>query len=363
MHLRRLGLSFSKKMLSNQNKPLVSVINVTWNGKELLAKYLPSLKDLNYSNYEVIVVDNASCDKSVEFVKNNYPEFRIIANKTNLGTAEGSNVAISQSRGEYIFWVSNDMEFDREILNHLVACCESDPKIGIATVKMRRIKNDACIDEIDSVGANLDIFGFPCSRGIGEKDKGQYDSLSDVFFSFGGAMFIRKELLSIIGGYDSDYLTLADDIDLCWRAHLAGFRVVVEPKAFLYHQVSATLGKTHNRAQKRYLSERNTLRTLLKNYSLGYLFFILPVYLLILFMEIAFFSLLGKFQIAKSGFSALGWNISHFKDTLGLRKKVQNFRKLKDSRILSLMLKRPEKIRLFFDFVFNSKAERWNNYF
>ena len=363
MHPRRLWLSFLKKMSSNQNNPLVSVVNVTWNGKELLTKYLPGLKNLNYSNYEVIVVDNASRDRSVEFLRQNYPEFRIVENKTNLGTAQGSNVAISQARGKYIFWVSNDMEFDSNILCHLVSRCETDKSIGICTVKMLKIKNDKCIKEIDSVGANLDIFGFPASRGINEKDCGQCDESTDIFFSFGGALLIRKDLLSVIGGYDPDYLTLADDIDLCWRVHLAGFRVVVEPKAFLYHRVSATLGKTHNRAQKRYLSERNTLRTLLKNYSLGYLFFILPVYLFILFLEIGFFVFLGKFEIAKSGFKSLGWNISHFKDTLARRRKVQAFRKVKDSQIVSLMLKRSEKIRLFFDFVFNSKTDRWSSYF
>ncbi len=349
--------------MSHKNFPLVSVVNVTWNGKEFLKKHLPSLKNLKYPNYEVIIVDNASGDGSVEFVKENYPEFKIIQNKANLGTAEGSNVAIAQAKGEYIFWVSNDMEFDPYILNHLVARCQSDETIGICTVKMLRIKNEQFVDEIDSVGANLDILGFPASRGINEKDSGQHDQVADVFFSFGGAMFIRKSLLSIIGGFDSDYLTLADDIDLSWRAHLAGFRVVVEPKAYLYHRVSATLSKTHNRAQKRYISERNTLRTLLKNYSFFYLVLILPSYLTILLFEAMFFLLVGKIKIATSGPKALLWNILHFRDTLALRRKVQSFRKVKDSVIVAKMFKRFEKIRLFFDFIIHSKSDRWVNYF
>jgi len=349
--------------MGQENNPLVSVVNVTWNGKEFLEKHLPSLKNLKYPNYEVIIVDNASTDGSVEFVRENYPEFKIIQNKTNLGTAQGSNAAISQTQGKYIFWVSNDMEFDPYILDHLVTRCQEDKSIGICTVKMLRIRNEELVDEIDSVGADLDILGFPASRGINEKDLGQYDQAADIFFSFGGAMFIRKSLLSIIGGYDPNYLTLADDIDLCWRGHLAGFRVVVEPKAFLYHRVSATLGKTHNRAQKRYISERNTLRTLLKNYSRGYLFLILPAYLTILFLETMFFLLVGKIKIATSGFKALLWNLFHYKDTLALRKKVQNFRKVKDSAIVIKMLKRFEKIRLFFDFLIHPKADRWVSYF
>jgi len=349
--------------MNEKNNPLVSVVNVTWNGKQFLKKHLPSLKNLEYPNYEVIIVDNASTDGSVEFVRENYPEFKIIQNKTNLGTAQGSNVAIAQAKGEYIFWVSNDMEFDPYILNHLVARCQEDKSIGICTVKMLRIKNEEFVNEIDSVGADLDILGFPASRGINEKDLGQYDQVIDVFFSFGGAMFIRKSLLSIIGGYDSDYLTLADDIDLCWRAHLAGFRVVAEPKAYLYHRVSATLGKTHNRAQKRYISERNTLRTLLKNYSRGYLFLILPSYLTILLLETMFFLLVGKIMIATSGPKVLLWNLFHYKDTLALRKRVQAFREVKDKAIVAKMLKRSEKIRLFFDFLIYPKADRWQRYF
>jgi len=349
--------------MDNNAKPLVTVVNVSWNGKNFLEKHLPSLKGLNYPNYEVIVVDNASTDGSVEFVEKNYPEFKIIKNKKNLGTAEGSNVAIPQARGKYIFWVSNDMEFDPEIINHLVRRCEEDTSIGICTVKMLRIKDDKLVKEIDSVGADVDIFAFPASRGINEADTGQWDYPVDVFFSFGGAMFIRKEVLDIIGGYDPDYLTLADDIDLSWRCHLAGYRVVVEPKAFLYHRVSATLGKTHNRGQKRYLSERNTLRALLKNYSLGYLIFILPFYFLILMAEIVFFMLMGKFRIARWLTKAVNWNISRFAQTLKMRKRVQSFRKVRDSQIVKMMLKRSEKIRLFFDFFCHSKEERWAGYF
>lgn len=343
--------------------PLVSVVNVTWNGKEFLQAHLPSLKNLKYSNYEVIIVDNASTDGSVEFVRNNYPEFKIIQNKENLGTAEGSNVAVNVAKGKYIFWVSNDMEFDPSILDYLVKRCEENNSIGICTVKMRRIKNGRLIREIDSVGADVDIFGFPASRGINKPDNGQYDYPTDLFFSFGGAMFIRKKVLEEIGGYDSDYFTLGDDIDLSWRVHLAGYRVVAEPKALLYHRVSATLETTHSRAQKRYLSERNTLRTLLKNYSKGYLIFILPLYFSILLLEVCFFIIVGKPSIAKAGINAVVWNIKHFRDTLEKRRRAQNLRKVKDGDIWKLMLKRSDKIRIFFDYLFNRKAEHWSGYF
>lgn len=344
--------------------PLVSIIVINYNGKNLLEKFLPSVINLDYPNYEVIVVDNASTDGSVEFLKNSYREFKIIQADENYGTAEGSNLGARCAQGEYIFFISNDMELDKNILNYIVQRTENDPKIGICTCKMRRITEEGeKLDIVDSVGGDLDIFGFPISRGINEPDNGQYDCFIDVFFSFGGAMFIRNKVLEEVEGYDSDYFTLSDDIDLSWRVHLAGYRVAVEPKAFLYHRVSATLGITHSRAQKRYLSERNTLRTLLKNYSKGSLILILPLYFLILILEICFFMIVGKPSIAKEEINAVIWNIKHSKGTLRKRRKVQNLRKIKDNDIWKSMLKRSEKIRLFFDFLFNRKAERWANYF
>ncbi len=343
--------------------PLVSIVLVSWNGEELLRAHLPSLLKIDYPNFEVIVVDNGSTDESVTWLRMTHPAIRVIVNPANLGTAEGSNVAIPHARGKYLFWVSNDMEFDRDILKNLVRRCEADEGIGICTVKMLRIKDGKLVREIDSLGANADVFGFPDARGINQADRGQFDEFREVFFSFGGAMFIRRSVLDVTGGFDPDFLTLADDIDLSWRVRLAGFKVMVEPKAFLYHRVSATLSKSHNRPQKRYLSERNTLRTLLKNYSAGYLSFILPLYALLLGGEMLFFALLGKWAMARAGWRALFWNISHLGATLEMRRKAQKTRLVPDRAIVAMMLKRSEKLRLFWDFIFRRGLGDWNGYF
>ncbi len=347
----------------SNNHPLVSVVLVTWNGEALLRAHLPSLLALDYPAFEVIVVDNGSTDGTVTYLRTTYPSIRVIVNPINLGTAEGSNVAIPVSRGKYIFWVSNDMEFDRDILRHLVRRGEEDEAIGICTVKMLRIREGKLVREIDSVGANLDVFGFPDARGINQPDGGQFDSFREVFFSFGGAMFIRRSVLEITGGFDPDYLTLADDIDLSWRVRLAGFKVMVEPKAFLYHRVSATLSKSHNRPQKRFISERNTLRTLLKNYSAGYLSFILPLYGILLLGEMLFFLLLGKWAMSRAGWRAIVWNASRLRATRELRRRVQGIRRVPDRAVVAHMLKRSEKLLLFWDFVFRRRLGDWSGYF
>jgi len=350
--------------LYKKEMPIISIIIINYNGVNLLIQFLHSVANLNYPNYEVIIVDNASTDESVEFLKKYYPQFRIIQADKNYGTAEGSNLGAKYANGEYLFFISNDMQLDKDILNYMVERMEQDKKIGICTCKMKRItEKGERLNIIDSVGGDLDIFGFPSARGINQTDNGQFDNFEEVFFSFGGAMLIRKKIFEEAGGYDKEFFTLADDIDLSWRVRLLGYKVTVEPRAFLYHRVSATLGSKFKRAQKRFLSERNTLRTLLKNYSLDYLTFIFPLYFIILLSEISFFILIGKPAIARSGVDALIWNIRHFRQTMLERKKIQNLRKVKDKDIFRLMLKRSEKIRIFFDYLKNREAEHWRGYF
>ncbi len=355
--------SDNKVQAANASTPLVSIVMVTWQGRKLLETYLPSLRDLQYPNYEVIIVDNASRDGSVEFLEKEYPQFRVVVNETNLGTAAGSNVAIPFCRGKYIFWVSNDMLFDPSIVSCLVECCESDRNIGICTVKMRQIIDGRLTDVLDSVGADADLLAFPIPRGANQVDRGQYDQKAEVFFSMGGCLFIRQDVLSRVKGFDPEFLTLTDDIDLCWRVRLLGYKVVAEPRALLYHRVSSTLGKTHNRPQKRYLSERNTLRTLLKNYSRGYLLFIVPLCLSVLALEVLFYLVSGRGRMVRAVGRAIGWNFSRRGETLSLRRSIQAGRMVPDRLIVARMAKRPAKIRLFFDYLFHHDAVRWSNFF
>jgi GT2 family glycosyltransferase len=346
------------------NKPLFSVIVINYNGKSLLARFLPSIANLDYENLEVIIVDNASTDNSVRFLKKNYPNFKVIESPQNFGTAEGSNLGLPNAKGDYILWLSNDMELDASLLRYMVETAESSPEIGICTCKMRRITGQGeKLNIIDSVGADADIFGFPSARGINEPDKGQLDETSDVFFSFGGAMLIKREVIKKIGVYDSTFFTLADDIDLCWRAHLAGYRVIAQPKALLYHRVSATLGTTFGRSKKRYLSEKNTFRMLLKNYSTSTLAKTIPLYLGILMAEIILFTSLRKFRIVNAYIQAVLWNIRNFKDTWTQHVKVQQMRVISDKGIRKMMYKGSFKIKILKEFLKTRCSKSWQAYF
>lgn len=351
--------------MSIENSPLVSIIIPNYNGKELLERFLPSVVSLNYPNFEVIIVDNASVDGSADFVKKDYSAIRVISADKNYGTAEGSNIGSGLAKGEFLFFISNDMEMDSHILDFMIPRFELDKSVGVCTCKMRRITGDGKkLNTIDSVGAELDIFGFPASVGINQDDKGQFDSFREVFFSFGGALLIRKDIFVLLEGYDPAFFTLADDIDLCWRVRLLGLKVVVEPRAFLYHRVSATLGTIYGRSHKRYLSEKNTIMTIIKNYSLFSLCFVLPLYAVCFISEIIFFILLGRLQMVLSYLKSLSYIFHNFKFIAEKRRKIQAIRKASDLRVLRKMKFTSHKVEIFLDFVKNfGKGPNWENYF
>ncbi len=345
--------------------PKVSIIIPSWNGKELLRYFLPSVLSLSYPRYEVIVVDNASTDGTAEFLAKEFPTVRLIRNPRNDGTAEGSNAGARAADGDLLFFLSNDMWIEPDALDRLVSLLMSDVSVGVVTLKMRRITPAGeRLMVIDSVGGEVDSFGFPRACGIHQPDKGQFDRVREVFFSFGGALLIRKELFSQVGGYDSAFFTLADDIDLCWRVRLLGHRVVADPGAVLYHRVSATLDSSaFPRAQRRFLSERNTQRMLLKNYSLPSLCEILPLMFFLLAGEAAFFAAGAHWQLALAGARALAWNAKYLKDTLALRRRVQACRLVPDAEIRKRMLPGSEKLRALRSYMSRNRPPEWEGYF
>jgi len=243
--------------------------------------------------------------------------------------------------------MSNDIKVDKQCLEYLVKTMEDDPSIGICSSKLLRFDKDPVTGKfvIDNVGGRIDIYGFPEAIGNNEINNGQWNNLEEVFFSFGGSFIIRRELFEKIDGFDSKYFTLNDDMDLSWRTWLVGYKVVVNPKSFVYHKVSATLGPLLPRADKRYLSERNIFRTLLKNYETKNLFLILPRYFVIETMEMVFFLFVKRQpRVVLALIKAFFWNLLNFLDTLKERAKIQKIRVVNDEEIFKAMYKKSFKL-------------------
>jgi len=253
-------------------KGKVSVIVLNWNGKYHLERCLSSVLKQTYPNFEVVLVDNASTDGSVEFVRKRFPEVMIIHNEENLGFAAGNNVAIRATRGNYIATLNNDTQVDPHWLEELVRAAEADPKVGMCSSKMLFLHRP---DIINSTGISLDKAGIAWDRRGGERDKGEESRPIEVFGPCAGAALYRRAMLEGVGLFDEDFFAYFEDVDLAWRARLAGWRCLYVPTAKVYHLYSAT--GVEGSPFKNYLMGRNKIWMILKNYAAPELFLYLPI--------------------------------------------------------------------------------------
>lgn len=313
-------------------EPLVSVIVVNFNGLKYLGDCFESLKAGSYGNFEMIFVDNGSEDKSLEFVRANYPEVKVLDNGANLGLAIASNRGAALAKGEYLFFFNNDTKADKSMLSALVKAAEGDPKTGVLGCTTMTYDGKKVINS----GVPCDIFGYPYGKG------------SPLYVD--AAIFIRKEVFEEINGFDEEMFLYGEDRDICWRALIYGYEVKVVRDAFFLHDSFCALdgnGLTTN-VWKRHVGERNLIRSLIKNYSLSNLAWVLPMYIALSLAEIILFTLLGKFSVVTGAYlKAYWWNIVRLRGTLRLRRKIQNERRVTDSRVLERMGKRSGKIELF----------------
>lgn len=337
---RELRSFMIKRVSSMKNEhPFCSVIVLNYNGKQHLQDCLSSVEKQTYKNFETILIDNASQDDSIHFVRKNFPNVKIVKNTQNSGTAGGFNFGSRYSNAEYLLFLANDTEVESNLLEEMMKEIKKDPSIAICSAKMLRFDER---DKIDYAGIKLDVYGFPYIIGHKEKDEGQYDLVRDTIAT-GTCLLIKRKVFEEIGGFDDEYFTLSDEVDLCWRVKLAGYRSIINPRAKLYHKAGATLKKTR-RDKLRYMSERNIFRMLLKNYSALTLIKILPRYFVLLLGEMLFYLAIRKDSLVISIAKAVLWNVKHLKGTWHLRRKIQKMRVVGDNVIRKEMIKKSVKI-------------------
>lgn len=250
--------------------PKVSIIIVNWNGEYLLKKCLDSALKQTYENYDVIVVDNASTDGSVEFIKNNYQSVRIIQNKVNYGYAKGNNIGIKSVQSDFIATLNTDTEVNLNWIRELVKVMYADSTIGICASK-QLFYNDR--KRIDSAGIKLTPYCAGKNIGLGEIDNNQYKS-KKVFGANGASAFYRKKMLDEIGLFDEDYFLYEEELDLSWRAKLAGWKCMFVETAIVYHMRSETVNKSSYLCE--YYSQRNRLFNIVKNPPIAAFFILFP---------------------------------------------------------------------------------------
>ena len=269
---------------------LISVIILNYNGKDYIEECLDSVLDQTYEPLEIIVVDNASNDSSLEILKEKYSsKIKLIESNTNLGFAGGNNLALDYTKGEFIALLNNDAVADRRWIEEFMSAVNRcDGTFGMWASKIL-FYDDREI--IDTAGHLIYPDGLNRGRGKGEKDKGQYDKEEEVFFPSGCAAIYRKEMLNIIGFFDPDFFAYGDDTDLGMKARIAGWKCIYVPKSVVYHHSSAASGKYS--PLKAYLVERNRLWVLIKYFPLRYIL-LSPFYTVLRWILHLYGALTGK---------------------------------------------------------------------
>ena len=238
---------------------MVSVIIPNLNGAHHLRACLESLRQQTYAPVEVIVADNGSTDGSLALIARDFPEVRVLALGENRGFTGACNAGMQAARGEFVILLNNDTEADAHWLEEVVSAFQRHPDAGIVASKMLLFDRR---DTFHTAGDFYRLNGIPGNRGVWQKDDGRYAHEEYIFSANGGSAAYRRTMLDQVGLLDEDFFYSCEDLDLAWRAQLAGWRCVYAPGAIVYHKLSATGGG----AIASFYDGRNFVYLLVKDY-------------------------------------------------------------------------------------------------
>ncbi len=246
----------------------VSVVILNWNGADMLREFLPAVIEYSVGEgIEICVADNASTDISREVLRTEFPTVRLIELDQNYGFAEGYNRALAQVEAEYVVLLNSDVEVTPHWLEPLQDYMDAHPDTVACQPKLLSQRNKDYFEYAGASGGFIDRYGYPFCRGrifdVVEKDEGQYNSVLNVLWATGAALFIRLADYREAGGLDGQFFAHMEEIDLCWRLRSRGKRIVCIPQSVAYHVGGATLKKENPR--KTFLNFRNNLLMLYKN--------------------------------------------------------------------------------------------------
>ena len=291
------------------------MVILNYNGAQMLRRFLPSVLEFS-SEAEVVVADNASTDDSLEVMRREFPAVRLVCLDKNHGFADGYNYALREVSADYYLLLNSDVEVTRGWLAPLLAFMDANDDVAACQPKLLSYKEKSLFEYAGAAGGFLDRYGYPFCRGrifdAVEKDNGQYDSVSEVFWATGAALMIRSADYWSAGGLDGTFFAHMEEIDLCWRLRARGRRIVCVPESVVYHVGGATLNKSNPR--KTFLNFRNNLLMLYKNLPAGELAQVMRRRALLDYVAAAKFLLSG--------------NVGDFKAVVAARRE---FARVKDS--------------------------------
>lgn len=244
-----------------------AVVILNWNGKHMMEKFLPSVTAYTTGDAEVIIADNGSTDDSIAFLHTHYPQLSIVQLDKNYGFAEGYNRALAQIEADYYVLLNDDVEVTPHWIEPVIQQMEQNEKTAICQPKLLMYDQRDTFEYAGAAGGFIDSYGYPFCRGrlfnTLEKDHGQYDDPCEIFWASGAAMFVKATVWKELGGLDGDFFAHMEEIDFCWRAKNAGYKVEYCPRSAVYHVGGGTLPKSTPR--KTFLNFRNNRAMLYKN--------------------------------------------------------------------------------------------------
>ena len=262
----------------------VAVVILNYNGKKFLEEFLPNvIANTDAALADIVVADNASTDGSIEFMRERFPEIRLIDNGSNGGFATGYNLALRQIEAEYFVLLNSDIEVTPHWIEPVVELMDSHPNIAACQPKILSYYEKQKFEYAGAAGGFIDKYGYPFCRGRVfqhlEEDLGQYDDACEVFWATGACLFVRADLYLKHGGLDDSFFAHMEEIDFCWRMKNLGYQIYCCPQSKVYHIDGGTLPKSSSR--KTYLNFRNNLSLLYKNLPSNRVFWVIAYRILL----------------------------------------------------------------------------------
>lgn len=314
----------------------IAILVLNFNGKEYLQECFDSLEKLSSSQHtvETYCVDNASTDGSVEWVKEHFPWVKILAFDHNWGFAGAYNRAVRQIVSDYVVFLNNDTVVDPEWLNELVKAAEQRDDAVIFGSKLLFYDRP---NVVNHAGGKITLIGSGYDIGMGCVDDGRFDLPSYTGWSIAASLLMRREVFLQVGGFDEDYFAYFDDVDLCWRTWLAGYRVLYVPASVVYHKYGGSFGNRRS-SLRIYHCLKNRVANMIKNLKWPYLLLGLGIsvgyeaYRVLIFLS-------EKNWAAVAAVARGSWAcIRELPASLAKRRVIQRHRKLSDAQLMQMGL-------------------------
>lgn len=264
------------------SKCIIAILN--YNGVEYLESFLPKvLYSSKVADVEVVVIDNHSTDESINYLKDWHPEIQLIELTQNYGFAGGYNKGLKNVEAEYYVLLNSDVLVTEGWLDPIVKMMDKDKSIAAVQPLILSLEDKNSFEYAGAAGGFQDILAYPFCRGrifdTLEQNNGQYNSSSEIFWSSGAAMVVRSSVFNKLGGFDDTYFAHQEEIDFCWRAKRAGYKIMVNGDSKIYHLGGGTLA--YQSSKKIFLNFRNNLISIYKNETYSNLLWKFPMRLIL----------------------------------------------------------------------------------